>query len=195
MDDTLDELAKFKVAGNGVVKEADKQAELVETNLMNAVTELKAHWCIFRALPSLEDLVNPPGKLEIGENPDLFKSDADIVEAVQKGVSEEGSKDEIEECTPPQMSWLEMARLSEILRSVCIGSDVKARYELLKVLRKFEAEIWAVELHKSTQQKLDVWLNVGASLLSQHHWSHHTYGYSWIVGKSCSCIFSIMHKG
>lgn len=48
--------------------------------------------------------MNPPGKLEIGENPDLFKSDADIVEAVQKGVSEEGSKDEIEECTPPQMS-------------------------------------------------------------------------------------------
>ena len=47
--------------------------------------------------------MNPPGKLEIGENPDLFKSDADIVEAVQKGVSEEGSKDEIEECTPPQM--------------------------------------------------------------------------------------------
>lgn len=43
MDDTLDELAKFKVAGNGAVKEADKQAELVETNLMNAVTELKAH--------------------------------------------------------------------------------------------------------------------------------------------------------
>ena len=42
MDDALDELAKFKVAENGVVKEADRQAELVETNLMNAVTELKA---------------------------------------------------------------------------------------------------------------------------------------------------------
>ena len=47
MDNALDELAKFKVkfkvAEIGVVKEADRQAELVETNLMDAVTERKAH--------------------------------------------------------------------------------------------------------------------------------------------------------
>ena len=138
--------------------------------------------------------MNPPGELGIGENPDLFKSDADIVEAVQKGISKEGSEDEIEECAPPQMSRSEMARLSESLRSVCIGSDVKAGYELSKVLKKFKAEIQAVELHKSTQQKLDAWLDVSALSSSQCHRSHHTYRYSQIVGKNCSCIFSIMHK-
>ncbi|KAN0141450.1 hypothetical protein V8E53_000695 [Lactarius tabidus] len=138
----LDELAKFKAAENGIVKEADKHMEAVETELMDAVTELKGRQRIFGALPSLEDLVNPPGELEIGEDPELFKSDADIIEEVRKRVGEEeGIEDEIEECLPPQMSRLEMARLSESLRSVCLGSEVEAGYELLKVLRRFEAQI------------------------------------------------------
>ena len=72
---------------------------------MEAVTELKAHQHIFRPLPSLDDSVNPPGELEISESLEMFKSDVDIVKAVQKKVSEEEStEDEIEECSPPQMS-------------------------------------------------------------------------------------------
>ena len=65
------------------------------------------------------------------------------------------------------MSRLEMARLSESLRSVCLGSEVEAGYELSKVLRRFEAQIQALELQKSTQQKLDAWLDVGALPSSQ----------------------------
>ena len=57
-----------------------------------------------------------------------------------------------------------MAGLSKSLRSVCIGSDVEAGYELSKLLSKFEAQIQVVELQKSTQQRLDAWLD-GASLL------------------------------
>jgi hypothetical protein len=160
----LDKLAKFKAAENGIVKEADKHVEAVETELMDAVTELKGCWHIFGVLPSLEDLVNPPGELEIGEDPELFKSNADIIEEVQKRVGkEEGIEDKIEECLPPQMSRLEMARLSESLRSVCLGLEVEAGYELSKVLRRFEAQIRALELQKSTQQKLDAWLDVGAT--------------------------------
>ena len=102
----LDELAKFKTKFKEnmarMVNEVDGQADTVETDLMEAITELKARQRIFRSLPSLDDLVNPPGKLEIGESLELFKSDADIVKAVQKKVSEEEStEDEIEECSPP----------------------------------------------------------------------------------------------
>ena len=105
----LDELAKFKAKfkenAARMVNKADGQADTVETDLMEAVTELKARRRIFGSLPSLDDLVNPPGELEIGEGLELFKSDADIVKAVQKKVSEEEStEDEIEECSPPRMS-------------------------------------------------------------------------------------------
>ena len=63
-----------------------------------------------------------------------------------------------------------MARLSESLRSVCIGSDVEAGYELSKLQRKFKAQIWVVELQKNTQQRLDAWLDGdGTSSLSQPH--------------------------
>ena len=58
-----------------------------------------------------------------------------------------------------------MAGLSESLRSACIGADVEVGYELSKMLRKFEVQLRAVELQKSTQQTLDVWaawLDVGA---------------------------------
>ena len=58
-----------------------------------------------------------------------------------------------------------MAGLSESLRSACIGADVEVGYELSKMLRKFEVQLRAVELQKSTQQMLDVWLDVGALLL------------------------------
>ncbi|KAH9014100.1 hypothetical protein EDB84DRAFT_1443972 [Lactarius hengduanensis] len=74
----------------------------------------------FGPLPSLEDLVNPPGELGSGENPDKFESDADIIEVVRRGVDgeveEEGDDDEIEECPPPQMSRAEMAKRCETLR-------------------------------------------------------------------------------
>jgi hypothetical protein len=56
----LDELEKFKAAENRIVNKADGHMKAVETQLMDAVTELKACRRIFRALPSLEDLVNPP---------------------------------------------------------------------------------------------------------------------------------------
>ena len=72
---------------------------------MGAVVELKAWNHIFGPLPSIEDLVNPLSKLGIDEDPDLFKSDADIIEAVCKGVSKEEDVDnKIEECSPPQLS-------------------------------------------------------------------------------------------
>jgi hypothetical protein len=80
---------------------------------------------------------------------------------------EDGVEDEIEECLPPQMSRPVMARLSESLRSVCLSSEVEAGYELSKVLRRFEAQLQALELQKSTQQRLDAWLDVGALPLSQ----------------------------
>ena len=71
---------------------------------MGAVVELKARNHIFGPLPSVEDLVSPLSKLAVDDDPDLFKSDADIIEAVCKGVSKEGDvDDEIEECSP-QMS-------------------------------------------------------------------------------------------
>jgi hypothetical protein len=72
------------------------------------------------------------------------------------------------ECSPPQkaqMSQPEMVKLSESLREVSLGADVEVGYELSKVLRKFEVQIHALELQKSTQQKLDAWLAVGALLL------------------------------
>ena len=106
-EDVLNELAKFKAAESRInnVNEGNRQREEVETELMDAVTELKVRWHIFGPLPSLEDLVNPPGKLEISEDPNRFTNDADIVEAVRKGVIEEGGiDDEINECSPPQMS-------------------------------------------------------------------------------------------
>jgi hypothetical protein len=34
-----------------------------------------------------------------------------------------------------------MARLSESLRSVCLGADVEAAYTLAKLLRMFEAQL------------------------------------------------------
>jgi hypothetical protein len=162
-EDALNELAKFKAAENRIVNEGDGQMEAVETELMGAVAELKARRRIFGPLPSLEDLVNPPGELEIGENPDRFTNDADIVEAVRKEASEgEGLDDEIEECSPPQMSRPEMVKLCESLRAVCLGENVEAGYELSKLLRRFEAQIRALELQNSTQQRLDAWLDVGA---------------------------------
>ena len=105
-------------------------------------------------LTSLEDLVNPPSEQEDGENPDMFASDADIVEAVHKQVSKE-DKDEVEEISPPQMSQPAMAKLSEDLQSVCLGAEVEIGFELLKMLRKFEAQVWAIDLQESTQQNLD----------------------------------------
>ena len=56
-----------------------------------------------------------------------------------------------------------MAKLSENLRSVCLGAEVEIGYELSKMLRRFDAQIWTVELQKSTQQRLDGWLDVRAS--------------------------------
>ena len=55
-----------------------------------------------------------------------------------------------------------MAKLSKNLRSVCLHAEVEIGYELPKMLRKFEAQIQAVELQTSTQQRLDGWLDVGA---------------------------------
>jgi DDE superfamily endonuclease len=166
----LDELAKFKAAAaakNGTVEVGDLDGPMkaVETELMDAVVELKTRRRIFGALPSLEDLVNPPGEageLETSENPDRFESDADIVEFVRNGVTREAEdedvEDDIEECPPPQMSRPEMAKLCETLRAVCIGAGVEAAYDLSKVLRKFETQIRVVELQRSTQQRLDGWL-------------------------------------
>ena len=97
----LGELERFKAMENGIVEDS----EVVEAELMGAIVELKAQNRIFGPLPSVEDLVNPPGKLAIDDDRDLFKSDADIIEEVCKGVSEEGDvDDEIQECSPPQMS-------------------------------------------------------------------------------------------
>jgi hypothetical protein len=97
-DAALDELAKFKAAG--MVRAGDPDGRR-----------------IFGPVPSIEDLVNPPGELEIGENPDLFESDADIVEVVRKGATggaeDEDVETEVEECPPPQMSRPEMAELSQ----------------------------------------------------------------------------------
>ncbi|KAF8262144.1 hypothetical protein EI94DRAFT_1809260 [Lactarius quietus] len=162
-EDALEELAKFKAAVSDVAEEVDRQTEVVEIVPMDAVAELKACQRIFGPLPSVEDLVNPPGELETGENLEQVKSDAEIVEAVRKGVSKEEEKEEdgIEECPPPQMSRPEMVKISGSLRSVCVGVDVEAGYELSKVLRKFEAQIRALELQKSTQQRLDGWLDTG----------------------------------
>ena len=72
--------------------------------------------------------------------------------------------DEVEEISPPQMSQPAMAKLSEDLWSVCLGAEVEIDFELLKVLRRFKAQIQAVDLQKSTQKKLDEWLDIGASL-------------------------------
>ncbi|KAH9007658.1 hypothetical protein EDB84DRAFT_1447383 [Lactarius hengduanensis] len=173
----LDELEKFKAAQgaaaeNGAVEVGarDEPMTVVETELMEAVSELKNRRRIFGPLPSLEDLVNPPGELGSGENPDKFESDADIIEVVRRGVDgeveEEGDDDEIEECPPPQMSRAEMAKRCETLRLVCIDAGVEASYELSKVLRKFEAQLRVMDLHKSTQRRLDGWLEAGASSLS-----------------------------
>jgi hypothetical protein len=104
-DAALDKLTKFKAAETGIVNKGARHTEAVETELMDAIVELKARNCIFGPLPSVEDLMNPPGKLEIGDDPDRFTSDANIIKAVHKGVSVgEDSDDEIEECSPPQMS-------------------------------------------------------------------------------------------
>ncbi|KAH8976720.1 hypothetical protein EDB86DRAFT_3094704 [Lactarius hatsudake] len=176
MEAALDELEKFKAAQeaaaeNGAVEVGawDEPMTVVETELMEAVSELKTRRCIFGPLPSLEDLVNPPGELGSGENPDKFESDADIIEVVRRGVDgeveEEGDDDEIEECPPPQMSRAEMAKRCKTLRLVCIDAGVEASYELSKVLRKFEAQLRVMDLHKSTQQRLDGWLEAGASSL------------------------------
>ena len=81
-EDALHELEKFKAAENDAVEETDQPMETVKSELMDAVVALKACRRIFGPLPSFEDLVNPPGKLEVDENPDLFTSDADIIEAV-----------------------------------------------------------------------------------------------------------------
>ncbi|KAH9009875.1 hypothetical protein EDB84DRAFT_1446069 [Lactarius hengduanensis] len=167
----LDELERFKAAAeNGAVEvgaQQDEPMKVVEAELMDAVAELKARRCIFGSLPSLEDLVKPPGELEIGENPDKFESDADIIEVVRRGVVDEAEEDddenEIEECPRPQMSRSEMAKRCETLRLVCIDAGVEASYELSKALRKFEAQIRAMDLQKSTQQRLDGWLGAGAS--------------------------------
>ena len=58
-----------------------------------------------------------------------------------------------------------MVRLSESLQKVCLGANVKAGYKLSKVLRKFEVQIRALDLEKSTQQRLDAWFDIGALLL------------------------------
>ncbi|KAH8993063.1 hypothetical protein EDB86DRAFT_3244227 [Lactarius hatsudake] len=86
------------------VEAQDKPMMVMETELMEAVSELKTCCHIFGPLPSLEDLVNPPG--------------------------------------------------------------VEASYELSKVLRKFEAQLRTMDLRMSTQQRLDGWLEAGASSLS-----------------------------
>jgi hypothetical protein len=168
-DAALDELAKFKAAGMVRVGDSDGLMEAAETQLMDAVAELKARRRIFGPVPSIEDLVNPPGELEIGENPDLFESDADIVEVVRKGATggaeDEDVETEVEECPLPQMSRPEMAELCETLRSVCIGTGIEGAYDLSKALRKFEVQIRAVEVQQSTQRRLDGWLGVGAPLL------------------------------
>lgn len=163
-EDALDELARFKAAENRISKEVDRQADEIEAELMDAVAELKTRRPIFGPLPSVEELVNPPGELEAGETLDQFKSDAEMIEAVCKGVEEEEDvDDEIEECPPPQMRLLEMAKLSKSLRSVCIGAEVEVGYELTKMLRRFEVQIRTVEPQKSTQQRLDGWLDVGSA--------------------------------
>ena len=69
----------------------------------------------------------------------------------------------VDDCPQPQMSWLEMVKLCETLRLVCIDAGVEAAYELSKVLRRFEAQLRALDLQNSTQQRLDGWLGAGAS--------------------------------
>ena len=169
----LDELARFRAATENCAVNmggSDGPMRDAETELMGAVTELRARRRIFGPLPSLDDLVNPPGELEIGENPDRFENDADIVELVRKeftgGVEVEGVEDEIEESPPPQLSRHEMAKLCETLRGVCIGTGVEVAYELSKVLRRFETQLRVVDSQRSTQQRLDGWLGVGASSAS-----------------------------
>ena len=48
------------------------------------------------------------------------------------------------------MSQLIMAKLSVNLQSVCFGAEDGIGFEHLKTLRKFEAQIQAVEPQKST---------------------------------------------
>lgn len=102
----LGELEKFKAMENCIVENLEGERQtVVEAKLMGAVVELRAWNHIFRPPSSIEDLVNPSGKLEIDEDADLFKSDAGIIEAACKGVSEEEDVDnEIEECSPSQIS-------------------------------------------------------------------------------------------
>lgn len=52
---TGDAIGKFKAVGN-IIKERDRQTERIETELIEAVTELKACHQIFGPIPSLEDL-------------------------------------------------------------------------------------------------------------------------------------------
>jgi hypothetical protein len=110
--------------------------------------------------PKAPQKVNPLDELKIGKNTDVFESDTDIIEVVQRGMDLD-----IEEISPPQMSRPLLAKLSETLRLSCISAGVKAGYDLSKVLRNFEAQIQAEELQTSTQQRLDGWFGVGAASL------------------------------
>ncbi|KAJ7790055.1 hypothetical protein B0H14DRAFT_2626414 [Mycena olivaceomarginata] len=128
---------------------AASQIEVLERRLESLVVELKERKCIIGTPPTLEEILNPPEELEIGEDMFTFEGgDAEIVATVQQQLAVEHGEIEVIEVDSdesdddedtPHASSAKVQVLCEKLESLCVGHG--GSLDLQRQLRQFRGTL------------------------------------------------------
>ncbi|KAF8215669.1 hypothetical protein K438DRAFT_1748584 [Mycena galopus ATCC 62051] len=142
------------------------QITILEQRLEALVADLKKRKHIFGTPPTVEELLNPPEELEIGENVFVFEGgDAEIIAtaqhqlAVERGevevinVDSDSEDGEDGEDDGPQASSAEVRALCEKLKGLCVGHG--GSLDLQRQLRQFRGALRREELLNAKQVPID----------------------------------------
>ncbi|KAJ7224681.1 DDE superfamily endonuclease-domain-containing protein [Mycena pura] len=184
----LEEVEKLAKAAQHVPRLTIKitvasQIKVLERRLESLVAELKERKRIIGTPPTLEEILNPPEELEIGEDTYAFEGgDAEIIATAQQQLAVERGEIEVIEVDSdesgddedtPQASSAEVRALCEKLESLCIGHG--GSLDLQRQLRQFRGTLRRDELLNAKQ-------------------SHIIHTESHIGVTISSCISPIMHR-
>jgi hypothetical protein len=131
--------------------------------LESLVPELKERKCIIGTPPTLEEILNLPEELGIGEDMFTFEGgDAEIVATTQQQLAVERGEIEVIEVDSdesdddedtPQASSAEVQALCEKLEALCVGHG--GSLDLQRQLRQFRGTLRPDELLNTKQVQID----------------------------------------
>jgi hypothetical protein len=144
------------------------QGQIIETELMKKVDELRTRNRLHGPPMSVEDLVMPACEEEVGEHEFIFEGgDQEIAEralhdeAVRSGEvvenDEEEEEEEVVEVSPPKVGSAELQHMCRALETASLESDLPNSGDLTRLLRRFRGELVKREMKAAKQTTVDTY--------------------------------------